>query len=37
MGPRSIFLVEALYDVTGETRGLYGTPWVTRFSFVMGF
>lgn len=37
IGPRSIFLVEALYDVTGEARGLYGTPWVTRFSFVMGF
>ena len=37
IGPRNLFLLELLYDVTGEARGLYGTPWVTRISFVMGF
>ncbi len=37
LGSRSIFLVELLYDVTGNARGLYGTPWVTRLSFATGF
>lgn len=37
LGSRSVFLVELLYDVTGNARGLYGTSWVTRFSFVTGF
>ena len=37
LGPRSLLLLEALYDVSGNARGLYGTPWVTRFSFVAGF
>lgn len=37
LGSRSLFLVELLYDVTGNARGLYGTPWVTRLSFATGF
>ncbi|MBK6404629.1 MAG: hypothetical protein IPN03_23710 [Holophagales bacterium] len=37
LGPRSLFLVEVLYDVTGNARGLYDTPWVTRLSFATGF
>lgn len=37
LGPRSLILVEVLYDVTGNAHGLYGTPWVTRLSFTTGF
>lgn len=37
LGPRSLSLVEVLYDVTGNARGLYGTPWVTRLTFTTGF
>ncbi len=37
LGPRSLFLLEVLYDVTGNVRGLYDTPWVTRLSFTTGF
>lgn len=37
LGPRSALVVELLYDVTGNARGLYGTPWVTRLSFTTGF
>jgi hypothetical protein len=37
LGPRSLFLVELLYDVTGNAQGIYDTPWVTRLSFATGF
>lgn len=37
LGPRSLFLVEVLFDVTGNATGIYDTPWVTRFSFTTGF
>ncbi len=37
IGPGNLLLVEALYDVSGNARGLYGTNWVTRISFVTGF
>jgi hypothetical protein len=37
LGPRSLLLIEALYDVTGNAQGLYDTPWVTRLSFATGF
>ena len=37
LGPRSLLLVEVLYDVTGNARGIYDTPWVTRLSFTTGF
>lgn len=37
LGPRNLLLLEVLYDVTGNARGLYDTPWVFRFGFVAGF
>jgi hypothetical protein len=37
LGPRNALLLEALYDVTDNTQGLYGSPWLVRFSFVAGF
>lgn len=37
LGPRSLFLVEVLHDVTGNAQGIYDTPWVTRLSFTTGF
>jgi len=37
LGPRNLLLLEVLYDVTENTRGLYDTPWILRFGFVAGF
>lgn len=37
LGPGNLLLLEGLYDVTGNARGLYESPWVFRFSFVAGF
>lgn len=30
-------VLEILYDVTGNATGIYGTPWVIRAGFTMGF
>ena len=35
-GPASS-VFEVLYDVTGNAKGLYGTPWVIRAGFATGF
>jgi len=37
VGGRSSVLFEVLYDVTGNAKGVYGTPWVVRAGFAMGF
>ena len=37
LGGRGIALFEVLYDVTGNSKGLYGTPWIIRAGFAMGF
>lgn len=37
LGQRHLLLLEVLYDVTGNARGIYDTPWVVRFGFVAGF
>jgi hypothetical protein len=37
LGGRSLALFEVLYDVTGNAKGLYGTPWIVRAGFTMGF
>jgi hypothetical protein len=37
VGGRSSVLVEVLYDVTGNAKGVYGTPWVVRAGFAIGF
>jgi hypothetical protein len=37
LGGRSLVLLEVLYDVTGNAKGLYGTPWLVRAGFAMGF
>ena len=34
---RSFSSFEVLYDVTGNAKGLYGTPWIIRAGFAMGF
>ena len=37
VGGRSTVTFEVLYDVTGNAKGVYGTPWVIRAGFAMGF
>jgi hypothetical protein len=37
LGGRSNVVFEVLYDVTGNAQGVYGTPWVVRAGFTMGF
>ena len=37
VGGRSSVTFEVLYDVTGNAKGVYGTPWVVRAGFAMGF
>jgi hypothetical protein len=37
LGGRSSATLEVLYDVTGNAKGVYGTPWVVRAGFAMGF
>ena len=37
VGGRSSVIFEVLYDVTGNANGVYGTPWVVRAGFAMGF
>lgn len=37
VGGRSSVMLEVLYDVTGNAKGVYGTPWVVRAGFAMGF
>jgi hypothetical protein len=37
VGGRSSAMFEVLYDVTGNAKGVYGTPWVLRAGFAMGF
>ncbi len=36
LGARSTAVFEVLYDVTGSSNGVYGTPWVVRAGFTMG-
>ena len=37
LGGRSLGVFEVLYDVTGNAKGIYGTPWVVRAGFATGF
>jgi hypothetical protein len=37
LGGRSSAVFEVLYDVTGNSKGIYGTPWVIRAGFTVGF
>lgn len=37
LGGRTNVVFEVLYDVTGNAQGIYGTPWVVRAGFTMGF
>jgi hypothetical protein len=37
VGGRSSVTFEVLYDVTGNAKGIYGSPWVVRAGFAMGF
>ena len=37
LGGPSLLLFEVLYDVTGNAKELYGTPWRFRAGFVTGF
>jgi len=37
VGGRSSVMFEVLYDVTGNAKGLYGSPWIVRAGFTMGF
>ena len=37
LGGRSLVLFEVLYDVTGNAKGIYGSPWVLRAGFATGF
>ena len=37
VGGQSSVLFEVLYDVTGNAKGVYGTPWVVRAGFAMSF
>jgi len=37
IGGRGNVVFEVLYDVTGNSKGIYGTPWVVRAGFTMGF
>lgn len=37
VGGHSSVIMEILYDVTGNARGIYGSSWVFRAGFVTGF
>ena len=37
IGGRGNVLLEVLYDVTGNAKGVYGTPWAVRAGFTFGF
>ncbi len=37
LGSQSILMAEALFDVTGNVKGVYGTPWIFRIGWAMGF
>lgn len=37
IGGRSSVIFEVLYDVTGNAKGVYGTPWIVRAGFATGF
>ena len=30
-------MLEVLYDVTGNAKGVYGTPWAVRAGLTFGF